>query len=288
MLQNIYYFVGAANSTAPQDSLQSQIIALLPCLTTLRIHVTLFAYPAAMYDQTVAALASLKHIEDISFTFTMDSRLTTYSTYPTQVLRIFASSIRALGIIGGEPSWFIGDGFFSEFRPFLDGNRNISRPWSFPRLRYLELRNVRGEANIYAQIPFDTPLVTLALSFNTLFLSPLPRRRVQRLVLWVSMTQMPPSPHFEPGPSADILDLRVPIGSTMDFPLVTGFSRVVQYVSSLLGETSRKVTWKVECSIPKFHTKVKEELQEPSVIAIFDHLAAACHKQQLVWEMEGP
>jgi hypothetical protein len=168
MLQNIYHFVGAANSTAPQDYLQSQIIALLPRLTTLRIRVKLVAYPDAMYDQTVAALTSLKHIEDISFT--MDSERTTYST---QVLRIFASSIRTLGIIGGDTDWFIGDGSFSEFHPFLDGNRNIFRPWSFPNLRSLDLRNVNREAEIYAQIPFDTPLVTLALSFNTF--SGLPR-----------------------------------------------------------------------------------------------------------------
>jgi len=78
MLQNIHHFVGAANLTTPQDHLLSQIITLLPRLTTLHIRVKLLVYPDARYDQTVTALASLKHIENISFA--MESECTTYST----------------------------------------------------------------------------------------------------------------------------------------------------------------------------------------------------------------
>jgi len=281
MLQNVHYFVRAT------DYLLSQIITLLPRLTTLHIRVQFLARADTTSDQTVAALASLKHIEDISFT--MVSECTTYST---QILRNFASSIRTLSIHGGHADWFIGDASFSESHPFLDGNCNISRPWSFPNLRSLELRNVNREAEIYAQIPFDTPLVTLALSFSTLLRYPtapcLQRRRVQRLVLWVPIASIPPKPRAEHGPSADILDLIVPIESTEDLPLATAFGRLHGFVCSLSDETTRKVTWKMECSTPELCTKLIEELQEPSIIAILHSLAAACHEKGLQWELEGP
>ena len=281
MLQNVHCFVRAT------DYLHSQIITLLPRLTTLHIRVQFLAGANTTSDKTVAALASLKHIENISFT--MESECTTYST---QILRIFASSIRTLSIHGGHADWFIGDASFPGFHPFLDGNCNISRPWSFPNLRSLELRNVNREAEIYAQIPFDTPLVTLVLGFSTLLRYPtapcLQRRRVQRLVLWVPTAWIPPRPRAEHGPYADTLDLMVPIESTEDLPLVTAFERLAEFVCSLSEETTRKVTWKMECPTPELRTKVKAELQEPAIIAILQSLATACHEKGLQWELEGP
>jgi len=285
MLQNVYHFVGAVNSTTLQDYLQSQIIALLPRLTTLRIQVKLITYPDAMCDQTVAALASLKHVEDISFK--VDTESTTYSTH---VLRMFASSIRTLGITGGDTNWFTGGGSFPGSHPFLDGNRNIFRPWSFPNLQNLDLRNTNKEAEIYAQIPLDTPLVTLALSFNTFLrfptVSSLPQRRVRRLILWAFIAWIPTRPRFEYGPSADIIDIMVPIESTED--LRTAFESLAEFVCSLSLNTTRKVIWKLECSTPEIREKVKRELQKSSVIAIFQSLTAACHEQRLQWELEGP
>ena len=289
MLQNSYYLVRAPYSTAPQDHIQSQIITLLPRLSTLRIYVKLLAYRYAvqtMYNETVSALTSLKHIEDISFT--INSERTTYST---QVLRVFASSIRHLRINGGDTNWSIGDLHFPEYHPLLDGNCNIVRPWSFPNLRSLELRNVSRERDIYAQIPLDTPLVTLVLSFDTVlrppFTSPLPPRRVHRLVLWVSRLGIHSNPRFEHGLSADMLDLMVPIEPTDDPPLIRTFERLAEFTHNLSGDITRKVTWKVECSTPELRTKVKGALQEPLLIATFQSLAAACHDQGLQWELEG-
>jgi hypothetical protein len=285
-LQNTFHFAGAANSTALQDHLQSQIIGLLPRLTTLRIRVKLLAYPDAMYDQTVAALASLEHVKDISFT--VDSECST-STYSTQILHIFAPSIRTLCIDSGDTDWLTSNGSFSGF---LDGNCNIFRPWSFPNLQSLDLRNFRREEEIYAQIPFDTPLVTLVLSFNTLLASPttlsLPPRRVQRLVLWVSTAWMPPRPRLRHGLSSNILDLRIPIESTRDLPLTMTFMRLGAFVVSLSGETVQRVTWKIECSTPELCAKVKGELQQHSIVVLFELLAAACHDRRLQWELEGP
>lgn len=292
MLQNFYYTVGAANSAASQDYLQSQIITLLPRLTTLHIlvkhFIQHFAYQNAMSKQTVTALTSLKHISDISFT--VKSERTTYST---QILRLFASSIRNLRLSGMDTHWwFIGDGPFSEFQPFLDGSSNIFRPWSFPNLQSLDLRHATRELEVYAQIPLDTPLVTLALNFNTVLgtRAPplLPRRRVHRLVLWVYVPWIVPNPRFDHGISADILDLMLRVESTDGLPLLRTFERLAEMADNLAGGITRKVTWKVECSTLELRTKAKEELQEPSAITIFQSSAAAHHDRGLQWELEGP
>ena len=286
-LQNIYHFVGAANSTTLQDYFQSQIIALLPRLTALRIQVQLVAYFDAVYDQTLAALASLKYIEDISFTVHTDR-----TSYSTQVLRMFAPSIRTLGIIGGDSGWFIGDGSVSEPHPFLDGNREIFRPWSFPNLRYLDLRNAYNAAEIYAQTSFDMSLVTLVLRFDTFLrfsaMPSLPQRRVQRLVLWGFVAGIYPRPHFEHGPSASNIDFMVSIWSTTDPPLITTFEHLAEIFCSLSRKTTRKVTWKLECSTPELRTQMKRELQKPSVIAILQSLVATCQEERPQWELEGP
>lgn len=291
MLQNFYYTVGAANSTASQDYLQSQIITLLPRLTTLHIlvkhYIKHFAHQNVMYSQTVTALTSLKHISDISFTIISER-----STHSTQILRLFASSIRNLRLSGMDADWFIGDGPFSDFHPFLDGNSNIFRPWSFPNLQSLELRHIRRDLEIYAQIPLDTPLVTLSLNFNTVLGTrappPLPRRRVHRLVLWVFVPWIVPNPRFDHGISADILELMIHVESTDDLPLLRTFERLAEMADNLAGEITRKVTWKVECSTPELCTMVKEEFQEPSALAIFQSSCAAYYDRGLQWELEGP
>jgi hypothetical protein len=280
-LQNIYHFVKAANSTKLQDYFQSQIIALLPRLTTLRIQVQLVAYFDAMYDQTLTALASLKHIEDISFTVHTDR-----TTYSIRVLRMFASSIRTLSIIGGDSDWFIGNGSLSGSHPFLD---EIIRPWSFPNLRYLDLKNAHRAAEIYAQISFDMSLATLVLRFDTLLELPVvsSQQRVQRLVLWGFIAGISPRPHFEYGPSADSIDFMVHIRSTTDPPLTTTFGHLAEIFCSLSRETTRKVTWKLD-STPELRTQVKRELQEHSVVSIFQSLVAARQGEQPQWELEGP
>lgn len=283
-LQNIYHFVGAANSTTLQDYFQSQIIALLPRLTALRIQVQLVAYHDAMYDQTLAALSSLQYIKDISFKVHTDR-----TTYSTQVLRMFASSIRTLDIIGGDSDWFIGDGSVSKSHPFLDGN---PKTWSFPNLRYLDLRNAYKASEIYAQISFDMSLVTLVLRFDTFLglstVLSLPQRRVQRLVLWGFVARTSPKPHFEYGPSADNIDFVVSIWSTTDPPLVTTFEHLAEIFCSLSRETTRKVTWKLECSTPELRTQMKIELQKPSVAAILQSLVATCQGERPQWELEEP
>ena len=282
-LQNIYHFVGAANSTTLQDYFQSQIIALLPRLTTLRIQVQLLDLLDAVYDQTLAALSSLQYIKDISFKVHTDR-----TTYSTQVLRMFASSIRTLDIIGGDANWFIGHGSVSESHPFLDRNR---KTWSFPNLRYLDLRNSYKAAEIYAQIS-DMSLVTLVLSFDAFMELPtvpsLPQRHVQRLVLWGFVARISQKPHFENGPSADNIDFVVSIRSTMDPPLVTTFEHLAEIFCSLSRETTRKVTWKLECSTPELRTQMKRELQMPSVTAILQSLVATCQGERPQWELEEP
>ena len=286
-MQNIYHFVGAANSTTLQDYFQSQIIYLLPRLTTLRIQVQLVSYLDAVYDQTLAALTSLKYIEDISFTVHTDR-----TTYSTQVLRLFATSIRTLDIIGGDADWFTGDGSGSESHPFLDGNREAFQPWSFPNLRHLDLRNAYKAAEIYAQISFDMSLVTLVLRFDTFLrfstAPSLPRRRVQRLVLWGYVARISPRPHFEYGLSADNIDFVVSIWSSTDPPLNTTFEHLAEIFCSLSRETTRKVTWKLECPTPELRTQMKRELQKPSVTAILQSLVATCQGERPQWELEEP
>lgn len=239
-----------------------------------------------MYDQTLAALAQLKHIEDISFTVQTDC-----TTYSTQVLRMFASSIRTLSITGDSDS-FIGDWSLSESHYFLDGIRVIFQPWSFPNLRYLDLRYAHMAAEIYDHISSDTSLVTLVLRSDIFLrfraIPSRPQRRVQRLVLWGSGAGISRRPHFRYALSANNIDFIVHIWSTTEPPLVSTFEHLAEIFCSLSRETTRKVTWKLEISTPELRAHVEEELQKPSVIAIFQSLSAAGQEEQPQWELEWP